>query len=129
MGESEFCLRSILAAFWHFLQQGFDRLQFFAKAGSAFLLENFLRLLEESVQKKVAADFSAATFFRIETKTCYPAAPTLGRHLSNLTSSLFKISIQNIPVVAKTRMPTKTLSVWKVAPATVIMKPIPAVAA
>ena len=31
--------------------------------------------------------------------------------------------------MAKIRTPTKTLSVWKVAPATVIMKPIPAVAA
>jgi hypothetical protein len=35
-------------------------LQFFAKAGSAFLLENFFAV--DSVQKKVAADFSAATF-------------------------------------------------------------------
>ena len=38
-------------------------------------------------------------------------------------------SIPIIPVSAKMRTPTKTLSVWKVAPATVIMKPIPAVAA
>jgi len=29
------------------------------------MLEKIVRLLEESVQKKVAADFSAATFLRI----------------------------------------------------------------
>ena len=33
------------------------------------------------------------------------------------------------PVIVMIRMPTKTLSVWKVAPATVMRKPIPAVAA
>jgi hypothetical protein len=34
-----------------------------------------------------------------------------------------------IPATAKMITPTNTLSVWNVAPATVIMKPIPAVAA
>ncbi len=34
-----------------------------------------------------------------------------------------------MPLKAKIRTPTKTLSVWNVAPATVIIKPMPAVAA
>src|SRR3989338_4700951 len=56
------------------------------------------------------------------------AAPTFTRHLSSRLSSLPIASIQNMPVVAKIKIPTKTLSVWKVAPAAVIIKPIPAVA-
>lgn len=59
----------------------------------------------------------------------YSAAPTFGRHLSKRRSTLVNSSMETIPVRAKMRTPTKTLSVWNVAPATVIMKPIPAVAA
>ena len=59
----------------------------------------------------------------------YASAPTLGRHLSNRCSMRSMTSVKIIPVIAKISTPTNTLSVWKVAPATVIMKPIPAVAA
>src|SRR5712692_3208726 len=59
----------------------------------------------------------------------YSTDPTLGRQVSNRLSTRVSNSIPSIPVSANTRTPTKTLSVWKVAPATVIINPMPAVAA
>jgi hypothetical protein len=62
-------------------------------------------------------------------QNCHSCEPTAGRQLLKRLSTRLSISMPIIPVSAKIRTPTKTLSVWKVAPATVIIKPIPAVAA
>ena len=52
--------------------------------------------------------------------------PIFGRHLSNFFSARSTISVESIPVIAQMSTAAKTLSVCKVAPATVIMKPMSA---
>jgi hypothetical protein len=59
----------------------------------------------------------------------YVSAPTFGRHRSNFLSARSTTSVAIMPLMANMRTPTKTLSVWNVAPATVIINPMPAVAA
>lgn len=86
-----------------------------------------------SKQKKVAPDISVTPPFKSDltnfTRGRNYSAPTFGRHLSKRCSIRSNTSVMIMPLIAKIKTPTNTLSVWNVAPATVIMKPMPAVAA
>src|SRR5262249_44490976 len=59
----------------------------------------------------------------------HQAAPTRGRQLSTRCSTRPMTSMRASPATAMMITPTNTLSVWKLAPAMLIIKPIPAVAA
>jgi hypothetical protein len=75
------------------------------------------------------SDCCAVTMATEDDAHDYSADPTAGRQRLKRFSTRVIASVPIMPVSANMSTPTKTLSVWKVAPATVIIKPMPAVAA